>query len=67
MRQLVCMSTDIYCQILNNWSHEESSYLYTNGKKGKRARCRRDRERVCERRRVAENRVGVHHKNGVGE
>jgi len=27
--------------------HEELSYLYSNGKKGKRASCRRDRERVC--------------------
>jgi hypothetical protein len=47
MRQLVCMSTDVYCQILNNQQHVESSYLYSNGKKGKQARCRRDRERVC--------------------
>jgi hypothetical protein len=66
MRQLGCMSTDVYCQKLNNRSYAESSYLYSNGKKGKQARHRRDRERecVCERQRVAENRVGVCCKNG---
>jgi hypothetical protein len=47
MRQLVCMSTDVYCQILNNQQYAESSYLYSNRKKGKQARCWRDRERVC--------------------
>ncbi len=40
------------------------SYLYSNGKKGKQARHQRDRERVCVRDGVAENRVGVHCKNG---
>ena len=66
MRQLGCMSADVYCQNLNNWSYTEMSYLYSNGKKGKQARCQRDRERerVCERRRVAENRVDVCCKNG---
>jgi hypothetical protein len=48
MRQLVCMSADVYCQILNNQQHSESSYLYSKGKKGKQARCRRDRERERE-------------------
>ncbi len=59
-------SADVYCQILNNQQHEELSYLYLNGKKGKRASCRRDRERecVCVRQRVAESRVGIRCKNG---
>ncbi len=47
MRQLSCMSADVYCQKLNNRSYTEMSYLYSNGKKGKQARCQRDRERVC--------------------
>ncbi len=38
------MSAVIYCQKLNNRSDTESSYLYWNGKKGKQARCQRDRE-----------------------
>jgi hypothetical protein len=63
MRQLVCMSTDVYCQILNNWQYAETSYLYSNEKKGKQARCQRDRERVCERQSSAENRDGVRCKN----
>jgi hypothetical protein len=46
MRQLV-WSADVYCQINNNQKHGGSSYLYSNGKKGKRASCRRDREREC--------------------
>ncbi len=68
MRQLSCMSADVYCQKLNNRSYTELSYLYSNGKKGKQARRQRDRqrerERECERWRVAENRVGVCCKNG---
>jgi hypothetical protein len=68
MRQLSCMSADVYCQKLNNQSYVATSYLYSNGKKGKQARCQRDREReresVCARQRVAENRVGIRCKNG---
>ncbi len=64
MRQLGCIFADVYCQNLNNWSYTETSYLYLNRKKGKQARCQRDTERVCERQRVAENRVGIHCKNG---
>jgi hypothetical protein len=45
MRQLSCMSADVYCQKLDNRSYAETSYLYSNGKKGKQARCQR--ERVC--------------------
>jgi hypothetical protein len=45
MRQLSCMSADVYCQKLNNRSYTESSYLYSNGKKGKLARRQRDRQR----------------------
>jgi hypothetical protein len=65
MRQLVCMSADIYCQITNNHFYATPSFLYWNRKKGKRACCQRDRERerecVCERWRVAENGVGIRH------
>ena len=57
-------STDINCQIINNQQHRQSSYLYQNGKKAKRASCLRDRERVCERQRVAENGGWVGCKNG---
>jgi hypothetical protein len=49
MRQLVCMSADVYCQITNNFYLRNNIILYLNGKKGKRASCRRDRERVCAR------------------
>ncbi len=51
MRQLGCMSADVYCQKLNNHFYTTTSYLYSNGKKGKRASCQRDREResVCAR------------------
>ncbi len=48
MRQRV-WSTDIYCQIIINFQHGQLSYLYQNRKKGKRASCRRDRERKRER------------------
>ncbi len=65
MRQLVCMSADVYCQITNNFYLRNNIILYLNGKKGKRASCRRDRERVCERQRVAENGVGIHCKTAV--
>ncbi len=64
MRQLGCVFADVYCHKLNNPSDTESSYLYLNGKKGNQARYQRDRERVCERRRVAENIVGICCKNG---
>ncbi len=64
MRRLVCMSADVYCQITNNHFYTTPTFLYSNRKKGKRASCRRDRERVCERQSVAKNRVSVHHKNG---
>jgi hypothetical protein len=68
MRQLVCMSVDIYCQITNNFYLCNNIILYSNGKKGKRASHQRDRERerVCERQRVAENGVGIHCKTAVG-
>ncbi len=47
MRQIVCMSADVYCQITNNHFYATPTFLYSNGKKGKRASCWRDRERVC--------------------
>jgi hypothetical protein len=49
MRRLVCMSADVYCQITNNHFYATPTFFYSNGKKGKRASCRRDRERVCAR------------------
>ncbi len=68
MRHLVCMSADIYCQITNNFYLHNNIILYSNGKKGKRASCRRDREResMCARDGVAENGVGVCCKMAVG-
>ena len=47
MRQLGCMSADVYCQI-TNYHFYATSYLYWNRKKGKRACCQRDRERERE-------------------
>jgi hypothetical protein len=59
-------SADIYCKIINNQKHGQSSYLYQNGKKGKEASYRRERERererVCER--VVENGGSVGCKKG---
>ncbi len=49
MRRLVCMSADVYCQITNNQFYATPMFLYSNRKKGKRASCQRDRERVCAR------------------
>jgi hypothetical protein len=43
------MSADVYCQKSNNHFYTTTSFLYSNGKKGKRASCQRDRERVCAR------------------
>jgi hypothetical protein len=42
MRQLSCMSADVYCQKLNNHFYTTTSFLYSNGKKGKEASCRRE-------------------------
>jgi hypothetical protein len=47
MRQLGCMSANVYCQITNNFYLRNNIILYSNGKKGKRASCQRDREREC--------------------
>jgi hypothetical protein len=49
MRQLVCTSADVYCQITNNFYLHNIIFLYSNEKKGKRASCQRDRERECAR------------------
>jgi hypothetical protein len=49
MRQLGCMSADVYCQKTNNHFYATPSFLYSNGKKGKSASCRRNRERECAR------------------
>jgi hypothetical protein len=42
------MSADVYCQKTNNHFYATPSFLYSNGKKGKRASCQRDRERERE-------------------
>ncbi len=47
MRQLVCMSADVYCQITNNHFYTIPMFLYSKGKKGKRTSCQGDREREC--------------------
>jgi hypothetical protein len=47
MRQLGFRSTDIYCQITNNFYLRNNIILYSNRKKGERASCWRDRERGC--------------------
>jgi hypothetical protein len=49
MRQLGFRSADVYCQITNNHLHAAMLVLYSNGKKGERASCQRDRERECAR------------------
>jgi hypothetical protein len=66
MRQLGCMSTDIYCQITNNNFYANHHFYTGMERRGKGANCQRDRERerVCKRRRVAENGVGICCKNG---
>ncbi len=65
MRQLVCRSTDVYCQINNNFYLRNNHILYSNGKKGKGlAAGEVEIERECERQRVTENGVGVCSKNG---
>ncbi len=65
MRQLVCRSADVYCQITNNFYLRNNHILYSNGKKGKGlAAGETERESVCERWRVAKNGVGVCSKNG---
>ncbi len=46
MRQLGCMSADVYCQISNNHFYAKVSYLYSNGKRGKGLAAR---DRVCAR------------------
>ncbi len=67
MRQLVFRSADIYCQIVNNlYLHNIGNRHFIlewkEGEKGKHPE--RQRESVCERRRVTEKGVGVHSKNG---
>ncbi len=45
MRQLAFRSADVYCQNINNPKDTFALFLYANGKKGKQANSRRDRER----------------------
>ncbi len=49
MRQLAFRSADVYCQNLNNLKCTLALFLYANGKKGKQASNKRDRERECAR------------------
>jgi hypothetical protein len=46
MRQLAFRSADVYCQSINNLKCTLALFLYSNGKKGKQANSKRDRERV---------------------
>ncbi len=46
MRQLVLRSADFYCQNVNNLKCTLMLFLYSNGKKGKQANSKRDRERA---------------------
>ena len=48
MRQLAFRSADVYCQNINNLKCTLTLFLYANGKKGKQANSKRDRERECE-------------------
>ncbi len=47
MRQLGFRSTDVYCQITNNFYLCSDIILYLNRKKEKRASAQRDREGEC--------------------
>jgi hypothetical protein len=47
MRQLVCMSADVYCHNLNNRQYAKRHIYTPMERKGKQVRCWRDRERVC--------------------
>jgi hypothetical protein len=47
MRQLAFWSADVYCQNINNLKCTLALFLYANGKKGKQANSKGDREREC--------------------
>jgi len=53
------VSADVYCQNISNQKHEQLSHLYQNGKKGERARCWRDTERVSVREREDSHKTEV--------
>ncbi len=63
------MAAVVNCQNINYWKHERLSNLYQNGKKGERARHRRDREResVWEREDSCKTEVALVAKRAVGE
>jgi hypothetical protein len=44
---MVLRSADFYCRYVNNLKCTLALYLYSNGKKGKQANSKRDREREC--------------------
>jgi hypothetical protein len=46
MRQLVCMSADVYCQILNNHRHE-NRHIYTQTERRGNGLDPRETEREC--------------------
>jgi hypothetical protein len=54
--KVVARSADFYSQNIINLKCTLALYLYSNGKKGKRANSKRDRERVCKCGSVAEGR-----------
>ncbi len=68
MRQLGCMSADVYCQITNNHFQATPSIIFIlkrkEGEKGQLPERQRERKSVCKRQRVAENGVGIRCKNG---
>ncbi len=45
MRQLAFRSADVYCQNISNLKCTLALFLYANGKKGKQAKSKRDKER----------------------
>ncbi len=56
------MESELFIQLIR-WKGLPG-FLYQNGKKGKRARKRRDRERLCKRQTVAAERHSVGNKTG---
>jgi hypothetical protein len=60
MRQLAFRSADVYCQNINNLKCTLALFLYSNGKKGKQANSKRDRERASARKMD----IGIRHKTG---
>jgi hypothetical protein len=68
MRQFGCMSADVYCQkLIIIFTQHQSFYIQTERRGNGQAGGETERERVCERQRMARNKVGVCCKNGCWE